>query len=176
MSTAIATTLATGGLVAVAAPSQAAVHPQICSDAGIHYDIINKSSVLVPTNLYSAWVPINGSILPTYNQTKTATVSASGTATVSAEAGIIFAKASTSFAVTVGKSWSKSGSWTYAVHSIPKKSGKKWARLMMFHSAKKFTAEKYSLNGTCSKTTIIWKKVITAPVAKNDNYWSLQYK
>ena len=84
-----------------------------CAPPGneVIYVFTNKSFTYYPTNVHSDWAIFRKGGSITYSQTKTMQVSASVTATVSAEAGVIFAKASTSLGVTVGGS----KSWTQAV-------------------------------------------------------------
>ena len=70
---------------------------------------------------------------------------------------MIFAKASTSFSLAVGKTWTKSDTWTYAA-TVKRKPGKTKGRLMMFHEAKSFTAHKYRVytgaGGACKSKTV----------------------
>jgi hypothetical protein len=174
LSTALAAVVISGGTIAAAAPANAGA--QGCDSNGTYYAIINKKTVNKPTNVYSDWG--RPGIRITYSKTKEATKKAEGTATVGADAGVIFAKASTSFGVTVGKSWSQSDTWSYAA-TVAKKPGKTKGRLMMYHESKSFTAHKYRVytgpGGTC-KTETIYKKPGIAPVKKNDrNLWAIQY-
>lgn len=171
----LTSTLLVGGLAA--GTSSASAAPMGCSDAGHKgYTISNKSTVYPGTNLASDWVPDTRADI-SYDQHATGTWTASGTAGVEAEAGAIFAKASTSFSVTVGKSWSHSEGWTYTLH--PKdKAGKTLVRMRLFHEAKKFKAQKWIVvnqSGAC-KTQTVWTKWFTAPVTKNSNVWGLEYK
>lgn len=106
----------------------------------------------------------------TYTSNKTATVNATMSASVTAEAGVVFAKASTTIGVSVGKSWSKSGSWSYA-KPVPKG---KTARLRMFHETRSFTVTKRVLDGRCQWQTRYSSKV-KAPIKKNLNVWKLEY-
>ncbi|MFC9755890.1 hypothetical protein [Streptomyces sp. NPDC056921] len=116
-----------------------------------------------------------------YAKNKTGSWTATGTATVGAEAGVIFAKASTSFSVAIGKTWSKSDTWTYSAKvEKKKKKGKTRGRLMMYHEAKGFSVTKSHLEpkpgGGCKKVTN-WKKPDNvAPVKKSSNLWGIQYK
>jgi hypothetical protein len=177
LSTGLASAMLVGGLVATASPATAAA--QACPDEGMKgYKISNKSTVYKATNLKSDWFLDRDKPTIGYSSNKTGTVSASGTAGVTAEAGAIFAKASTSFSVTVGKSWSKSQTWSYSATAV-NKSGKSKVRLIMTHEAKKFKARKWVIingpNGAC-KTDWKWTKWFTAPVKKNNNVWKLEYK
>ncbi|WP_030929394.1 hypothetical protein [Streptomyces sp. NRRL S-646] len=167
--------LLVGGLAV--GTSSASAAPMGCTDAGHKgYTISDKSTVYPGTNLFSDWVPDTNSSV-SYEHSATGTLTASGTAGVEAEAGAIFAKASTSFSVTVGKSWSHSQSWTYTLHPTDK-AGKKWVRMRLFHEAKKFKAQKWIVvnQGGACKTQTVWTKWFTAPVTKNSNYWNLEYK
>ena len=119
------------------------------------YSISDKSTVYKATNLASDWFLDKDKPTLGYSSNKTGTVSASGTAGVTAEVGAIFAKASTSFSVTVGKTWSKSQTWSYSATAV-NKAGKTKVRLIMTHEAKKFKARKYVITngsgGTCHTT------------------------
>jgi len=176
LSTGLASAMLVGGLVATASPASAAA--QGCTEAGQKgYKISDKSTVYKGTNLRSDWFLDKDKPTLGYESNKTGTVSASGTAGVEAEAGAIFAKASTSFSVTVGKEWSKSQTWSYSATAV-NKAGKTKVRLIMTHEAKKFKARKWVIvnsNGAC-KTSWKWTKWFTAPVKKNNNVWKLEYK
>ncbi|MFC1439430.1 hypothetical protein ABUW04_14300 [Streptacidiphilus sp. N1-10] len=177
-SAALVTAIAASGLVAVAAPSQAAtVHPMGCVDAGVHYSFSKAKMVWRPTNIYSPWGRKGFTF--SYTTSKTGTWSATGTATVGAEAGVIFAKASTSFSLAIGKTWSHTSSWGVSgtISSLPR--GKTQGRTMMYHKAEQFTTKKYTVNHTCSKTTVNWTKTFVAPYRSSDNstyLWGYQYK
>ncbi|MCK8679816.1 hypothetical protein [Streptomyces lichenis] len=167
----LATALASGGaIIATASPAQAA-----CADRGTYIAIINKKTVWKPTNVHSDWARPGVTI--TYAKSKEGTWKAEGTATVGAEAGVIFTKASASFSATIGKSWTKSDRWSYAA-TVQRKAGKSKGRLMMYHEARSFTAHKYRVytgaGGACKLTTV-YKKPGTYPVKKNSNLWGLQY-
>jgi hypothetical protein len=172
---ALAAVIVAGGLVGVSgSPAIAGCPP----DHGTSYQIYNKSTVYKGTNLASTWTYIKDTQSIAYSSTKTGTLTASGTATVGADAGVIFAKASTSFSVTVGKSWAKSDSWTYTLKP-QKKKGKTKVRMRLYHEAKKFTVRKYTWQDTpkcTTKETTKYRKTITAPVKRNNNIWKLEYK
>lgn len=139
------------------------------------YKFRNKSLTYYPTNLASDWAvfPHGGTI--SYSQSKTGTLSASATATISAEAGVIFAKASTSLGVTVGKQWSKTQQWTYSVN-VPADSAHRY-RLHMYHYAANFEVLKYGWSySTCNWSVPRWSSWQTArhvPAAANRNVWRL---
>ncbi|RPF36020.1 hypothetical protein [Streptomyces sp. TLI_185] len=175
VSSVIASAVVAGGMVGVAAaPASASCAPS----PGTGYEIYDKHTVYPGTNLASTWVFDNTDPTVSYNQSKTGTWTASGTAGVEAEAGVIFAKASTSFSVTVGKSWSHSDSWNYSLHAKDK-AGKTQVRMRLFHEAKKFKVRKYTYyyDGHCKfHSTTKWRKQFTAPVKRNNNVWGLEYK
>lgn len=176
LSTGLASAMLVGGLVATASPASAA--PLACPDAGMKgYKISDKSTVYKATNLKSDWFLDRDKPTLGYESNRTGTVSASGTAGVEAEAGAIFAKASASFSVTVGKEWSKSQTWQYSA-TAENKPGKTKVRLIMTHESKKFKARKWVIvngpGGAC-KTSWQWSKWFTAPVKKNNNVWKLEY-
>ena len=121
----------------------------ICDSPNAIYSISNRAYTYYPTNVYSAWASFRHGGTINYSQTKTMTVSASVTATVSAEAGIIFAKASTSLGITVGGSYAKSSTWSYTA-SVPATTKYKY-RLHAYRYAVSFTVNKKLLNpGNCT--------------------------
>lgn len=140
-----------------------------CTEVGnVYYSFSNKSVSRILSNKRSDYLRGPGTI--TYTSSTTATASASMTATVSAEAGIVFAKASASLGVTVGASWSKTGTWSY---TKPVPAGTT-ARLVMWHEARKFTVKKSRVVAPCTMQTVYIAKV-NAPRAANINVWRLQY-
>ncbi|MDT0462827.1 MULTISPECIES: hypothetical protein [unclassified Streptomyces] len=173
MSAVLSTALLSAGAVAMSAPTASA--GVRCDDNPI-YTIGDKKTVWEPTNVHSDWARPGVTI--SYAKNKTGSWSATGTVQLGTEAGVIFAKASTSFSVSVGKTWSKSDTWTYSA-KVENKRGKTKGRLMMYHEAKGFSVTKYHLepNGRqqCVKHKI-WKKTgIIAPAKRNNNLWGIQY-
>ncbi|MBB1245529.1 hypothetical protein GL263_18470 [Streptomyces durbertensis] len=164
-----------GGVTIAGTSSAQATGALRCDDTGTKIAIIDKKTVWVPTNIHSDWAKPGVKI--TYRKDKTGTWTATGSATKGAEAGAIIAKASTSFGVSLSKSWSKSDTWSYSA-TVKKKKGKTKARLMMFHEAKSFTAHKYRVKagkGGACQTETIYKKPGVTPVKANSNTWGLQY-
>ena len=159
--------------IAVAAPMTLGVASSAsaaCPEAGQIYFIIGPATASSKmTNLRSAYLQGPGTI--TYNQTRSATVTATMSTKVSAEAGVIFAKASTELGVSVGKSWSKAGTWTYAK---PVPSGKT-ARLVMYHETRRFRVTKRSISGATCQATTLWSETVTAPRTHGYNVWRLNY-
>ncbi|MFC8626733.1 hypothetical protein [Streptomyces anulatus] len=172
VSTTISAALIGAGLVAgAAAPASAAPN---CGDT-TQYSIGNKKTVWRTTQVHSDWAKPGVTI--SYAKNKTGSVTATGTATLGAEAGVVFSKASASFSVSVGKTWSKSDTWTYSA-KVKKKAGKSRGRLMMYHQAKGFSVTKWRWvpSATSCKKKVYWKKSnIVAPVKKNSNLWGIQY-
>ncbi|MCX4789121.1 MULTISPECIES: hypothetical protein [unclassified Streptomyces] len=174
IATLASTALLGAGLVgATAAPASAGA---MC-DGPAFYSIGDKKTVWVNTNIHSDWG--KPGVTLGYTKNRTGTWTATGTATVGAEAGVIFAKASTSFSVSLGKSWSKSDTWSYSA-TVQKKKGKTMGRLMMQHEAKGFSVTKYrwvpKSGGTCKKEKVWKKSNNVAPVKKNSNLWGIQYR
>lgn len=136
-----------------AAPAQAACQPP--NDQQLSYKFRNKEIVYHPTSLMSAWQVggYGGSI--TYNKTATKEVNASVTATVSAEAGVIFAKASTSLGVTVGGSYSRSESWSHTMN-LPANKNRMY-RMRQYHFSVNFEVMKKSWSHSdCDWTNNVW--------------------
>ncbi len=122
------------------------------------------------TNVRGDWM--EAGFRAAYNDTTTATVNASMTATVSAEAGIVFAKASASIGMTVGASWSKAKSWTYTGPEVPR--GKE-GRVVMYRESRKFTVVKKSLRSPCTYVTV-YSASVEAPTIFGTNIWRMQYR
>ncbi|HEV7976642.1 hypothetical protein [Amycolatopsis sp.] len=130
------------------------------------YSFSKSSTAWMATNLRSDYLRGPGTI--TYNKTATSTVNASITGTTSAEAGVIFAKASVSLAVSVGASYSKSDSWSYAA-TVP---AGKAMRLQQYKEGRAFTVQKYRIVPPC-KTKYLWTKKVKAPVKNASYLWQL---
>jgi hypothetical protein len=138
-----------------------------CPEVGqVFYSISNGATTWKATNLRSDYLTGPGTI--TYSKSTTSTVSASLTGTTSAEAGIIFAKASVSLSVTVGGSYSKSDTWSYAA-AVPSGQTK---RLQQYKDARSFTVKKTHIIPPCNSKTD-WTKNVTAPVKNNTYKWAL---
>lgn len=132
------------------------------------YKFTNVSVSKRLSNLRSDYLKGPGTI--TYTRTKTATAKAEMTATVSAEAGVVFAKASTSLGVTVGKEWSKSGTWSYSA----KVEKGRTARLVMWHKSRSFLVTKKRLDPEGCSYSRVYRAWVDAPVQANTNVWALQ--
>jgi hypothetical protein len=137
------------------------------------YKFRNKSFTYYPTNLKSAWAlfPHGGTI--SYTETFTKHVEASVTATVEAEAGIIFAKASASVGVTVGGGFSWDRSWSYTTN-VPADSEHKY-RLHNYHYTVNFgVMKKRWLGGAIcdyKNAWSSWQPVRHAPVKAERSVW-----
>ena len=135
----------------VIAAAPASARP-ICDTPYATYSITGKSFTYYPTNVYSAWASFRKGGTINYSSAKTLSVSASVTATVSAEAGVIFAKASTSLGITVGGSYSHSKTWSYTAN-VPATTKYKY-RLHAYRYAANFTVTKKVLNQSNCRYTI----------------------
>ncbi len=159
--------------VATASPAQAR-----CAPPGpeVIYSFKNKSFTYHPTNIRSDWVSLRRGGTITYSKTKTMQVSASMTATVSAEAGVIFAKASTSLGITVGGSKSWTEQWSYSAN-VPADTKHKY-RLHAYHYTANFSVMKKRFNGApavCNyqNSWSKWQRVTHAPAKASRNVWRL---
>ncbi len=152
-----------GGVATIA---QAPAANAICADAGtVFYSFTSVSGVWKTTSLSSSYITGPGSISLTKGRTWE--VNASMTATVSAEAGIVFAKASTSLGITVGASYSGTLQFTYTLDVAAGKT----MRMQQYKSARKFTVTKKHLNSLC-QTITDYSSSVTAPVASTaDQYF-----
>lgn len=140
------------------------------------YKFKDKSFKYHPTNLKSDWVTFRRGGSITYSKTATMEVNASATATVQAEAGVIFAKASASLGVTVGASHSKTDQWSYTA-DVPADKDHKY-RLHAYHYSAYFSVMKKRFNGApsvCDYRNVwsSWQRVKHAPAKANKNVWRL---
>ncbi|HEX2689010.1 MAG TPA: hypothetical protein VHN14_20450 [Kofleriaceae bacterium] len=126
------------------------------------FSSVRKSALM--TNVRSAWA--DGGFTINYQENKTATVNASVTGTVSAEAGIVFAKASASIGVTVGGSWSKSSTWSYSAQ-VPK--GME-GRIVMYRESRAFLVTKKRFQPPCRYVVVYRNAHVNAPVTRGDGY------
>lgn len=154
---------------ALMAPSLATAPASAQCDApNPHYKFTDVSHSKRLSNLRSDYM--EGPATITYSRQKTASVNASMTASVEAEAGIVFAKASTSLGVTVGAEWSKSGTWSYE-KKVPRG---ETARLVMWHASRRFLVTKYRLIEGCEYQRV-YRSRVDAPLKSNINIWGLQH-
>lgn len=155
-------------LITSASPANATgAGPQSCPPDDPIYSFTSIANSSRPTNLKSAYITGPGTI--GYNRTTTATASASMTATVGAEAGIVFAKASASVGATVGASYSVSNNFSYTLN-VP--SGQTRA-MQLFQGSKSFVVTKQTFQqGTCRYATA-YSSPTDAPRTAQYNVWKL---
>jgi hypothetical protein len=151
------------------APASAATETVTkCPPEKPKYTFAKKQVSLRPTNLYSPY-QTGGTI--SYSKTITASASYSATATVSAEAGVVFAKASTSLGVTVGATYSSSGSFTNTLN-VP--AGQR-RRMRLFQASRSFTVTKQMFNEvTCRWYTKYSNATANAPKLVREDEWRLE--
>jgi hypothetical protein len=154
-------------LVAVGPAGPAAA---VCPEVGnVYYTFSQVSTSRKMSNLRSDYLKGPGTI--SYSKSKTAEVNASMSASVEAEAGVVFAKASASIGTSVGASWSKSGTWSYS-KDVP---AGKTAQLVMYHTTKKFVVTKKKIVAPCTLVTV-YTSSVNAPVKTSTaNVWDLNY-
>jgi hypothetical protein len=164
---AVGLALAAGALITVASPATPAF--AICDGPTYTYSFTGKTRTALPGNVYTPWA--EGPATVTLSGSKTTTVNATLTASVSAEAGIVFAKASTSLGISVGKTWSNTSSWSVA-KKVP--SGKE-GRLRVYHDAVKFKVTKKHLVSPCDYQTV-YSSWVTAPEKGGDTVVKLNLR
>ena len=161
----------TASVATIPAASAAVVVPQSCPRDGDQY-IYSFTSVVVskrPTDLYSGYITGPGVI--TYSRTTTATVGASATGTVTAEAGIVFAKASAALAIglTTSKSWTDGFSYARSVPSGQRR------RMRLFEESRAFLVTKKTWNpGLCRYTAVYSNNAANAPRTERNDEWVLE--
>lgn len=164
------------GCLAVAGISPAAAAPeppvtQACPPEGPAslYTFTNVKRSSRPTDLYSAYITGPGTI--TYNKTVAANVAASTTATVSAEAGVVFAKASASLgvSVTAGRTWTDGFSYALEVPSGQRR------RMRLYQESRSFLVSKKRWNASaCTYVTAYSGASANAPRTERVDEWKLE--
>lgn len=129
------------------------------------YDLVDSRR---PTNLRSYYA--EGPATLSYNKTTTATVSASVSSTATVEVDAVIAKASATYGVSLGSSWSKADTWTVS-KTVP---AGKTARLVLYRESRKIYAVKKRITQAC-KVYVIGKATINAPMKYGYLVWRLQY-
>lgn len=174
LSAMLSTALLASGLALVSgagAPASAACAPP----AGeVIYKISNITKSFKPTGPASNWVhPRYGSASITYSKSESSTWGGTLTGTVSAEAGVVFAKASTSISVAVTRNWSKTETWTYGT-TVAKDPAHEY-RMRQMQETRKFYVKKFQFSrATCAysnqvgtghgempratKSSLVWKQ------------------
>lgn len=171
---AVTTAVAVGCSVGVAIPAladtQGGTGAESCPLEGDQYvySFTNVSTSSRPTNLYSAYITGPGTI--TYSKSTTANVSASMTASVSAEAGVVFAKASSSIGVGVsaGRSWSDGFSYSLQVPSGQTR------RMRLFQESRNMTVTKKSWDGPNCRYNVVYSSAANAPRTTRVDAWRLE--
>lgn len=96
----------------------------------------------VNTGLFSNWVyPKYAPGQVTFNESDTSAWTGTVSASLTAEAGVVFAKASTTVGVSIAKTWSKTKSWSYSM-DIPKDKDHKY-RMRQRQETRRFDAKKF---------------------------------
>lgn len=147
------------------------ITPKACPLEGDQYvySFTNVAKSTRPTNLYSAYITGPGTIA--YNKTTTATVGASMTASVTAEAGIVFAKASATIGVGVEVSKSWMDGFTYVLE-VP--SGQR-RRMRLFEESRTFNVTKKSWSpGPCAYVPVYSNQAANAPRTTRVDEWKLE--
>ncbi|WP_144629898.1 hypothetical protein [Arthrobacter woluwensis] len=163
-------TVASIGL-GVAAPAQANVASpasvQICDGPSPVYTFGSKTVSSRPTNVKSAYITGPGTL--SYNKTVSAQVGMSATATVTAEAGVVLAKASTSLGVSVSANRTWTDGFTYTLN-VP--SGQRRA-MQLFQTSRAFTVTKQVLRTPCTYVTAYANNAVNAPLTQRQDEWKL---
>ncbi|MEI5672782.1 MULTISPECIES: hypothetical protein [unclassified Nocardioides] len=169
-----ATALMGVGLVSTAGVASAADCSMAPDGQTTIWSITGITSGTAPTGLESNWVEGSGSI--NYSESATASTTATVSASVSAEAGVIFAQASATAGVSLAQQWGATKTWSYTLNT-PGAAGVQY-QMYQTQETRSFTASKlrYQLqsNGRCgysptgtsgtvsnapvnSESTLVWK-------------------
>jgi hypothetical protein len=167
--------LLSGSLLVGISPSVAhatePITPYSCPLSGDQYiySFTNVARSSRPTDLYSAYITGPGTI--TYSKSTTATVGASMSASVTAEAGIVFAKASATIGVSVEASKSWTDGFSYAL-DVP--SGQR-RRMRLFEESRSFNVTKKSWStGNCAYVVVYGNQAANAPRSTRVDEWKLE--
>jgi hypothetical protein len=140
-----------------------------CAPKDPAYSFTSVTTSRRPTNLYSAYITGPGQI--TYNKTTTATVGASMTGTVSTEAGVIFAKASTSIGVgvTASRAWTDGFSYSLNVPAGQRR------RMRLMQESRTFLVTKKAFDeGACRYVVVFSNSKVNAPRTVRNDSWVLE--
>ncbi|MFJ3957420.1 hypothetical protein [Arthrobacter sp. NPDC090010] len=159
------------GLVvpAQAAPSPGGdqASPQICDGPSPVYTFTSVTRSSRPTNVKSAYITGPGTL--SYTRTTTASVGVAASASVTAEAGVVLAKAST----TIGVQLSKERSWTDGFsYSLNVASGQRRA-MQLFQTSRSFLATKKVLQSPCKYVAAYSNNSVNAPLRARQDEWKL---
>ncbi|MET7280195.1 hypothetical protein ABZS29_18310 [Kribbella sp. NPDC005582] len=153
------------GLTAL--PAQAGT--QACPPEPARYSFTNFKLSKLGTNLMSRYITGPGTI--SYNKTTTATVGLTASASVTAEAGVVVAKASTTAGVALTSQYSRTDGFTY---SMTVASGQR-RRMRLFQTSRYFVVSKRAFNThTCTWYSPYSGKAANAPQKAMDEEWLLQ--
>lgn len=157
--------LVTGSSLMLATPASAST--TVCAEPTYVYTFTSVATSSRPTNLRSAYITGPGTI--TYNATTTATVGASMTASVSAEASVVFAKASTSIGVGVTASRAWTSGFSYALQVA---SGQRRA-MVLYQQSRSFYVSKSRLASPCNYVAVYSNNAANAPRTARYDEWKL---
>lgn len=141
-----------------------------------YWAISNITKDRARTGLASNWVhPNHGPKTITYSRSATASTTATAGFATTAEAGVIFAKASAQISVSVAKSWSKTDTWSYST-TVAKNPAYQY-RLVQFQETRRFTAslKRWQLsNGRCAYVTVKSGRAMMPRTATSSLVWTTE--
>ncbi|MFC5003918.1 hypothetical protein ACFPIJ_39600 [Dactylosporangium cerinum] len=165
--------------ISVAGAALIGAAPAAASDTGVQacppegdttrYTFTNISTSSRPTDLYSAYITGLGTI--TFTENTTATVGFTASASVTAEAGVVFAKAS----ATIGVSVTAQRSWTSGFsYALPVPDGQR-RRMRLFQESRSFLVKKENWSsGLCTFTVAYSGQSANAPRTTRVDEWKLE--
>jgi hypothetical protein len=158
---------ALGLAVPLGLPAAAQANAQICAEPSTLYSFSSVAVSSRPTNVKSAYV--TGPAVISYNKTVSATVGLTASSSVTAEAGVVVAKASTQLglALTTSRTWTDG--FTYAL-TVP--SGQRRA-MQLFQESRSFYVTKKSLVYPCSYKIVYSGQSANAPRTAREDEWKL---
>ncbi len=150
-----------------ALPAQAGT--QACPPEPARYSFTNFKVSKLGTNLMSVYMTGPGTI--SYNKTTTATVGVTSSASVTAEAGVVVAKASATAGIALTSQYSRADGFTYSL-TVP--SGQR-RRMRLFQTSRYFVVSKRAFNThTCRWYTPYSGHAANAPQRAKSEEWLLQ--
>ena len=148
-----------------APPAQAAA--RICDEVRTIYSFSEVTRNRRPTSVKSAYITGPGTI--SYNKTISTSVGFTASASVSAEAGVVFAKASATagVALTTQRSWTDGFTYTLSVPSGQRRA------MQLFQESRSFKTTKKILQSPCYDKTVYSRQTANAPRKTRVDEWRL---
>ncbi len=154
--------------VPVAQATETAPNRQsICDEPTTKYEFGSVARNSRPTSVKSAYITGPGTL--SYNKTISTSVAFTASGSVTAEAGVVFAKASATLGIslTTSRSWSDSFTYTLEVPSGQRKA------MQLFQESRSFLVTRKTLRSDCTYATTYSSEGANAPRKTRVDEWKL---